>query len=89
LAEKNDQSNDQQDQAMEGIEQEVIYVNADKYKCTLVIDKVKQPILDTAGILRKILTEKSIKILQLDLVEKTLKEFSSTKTILKNSLKRN
>jgi hypothetical protein len=43
---------------MEGIEQEVIYVNANKYKCTLVIE---QPILKTAGILRKIITEKNYK----------------------------
>jgi hypothetical protein len=46
---------------MEGIEQEAIYVNADKYKCTLVIEKVKQPILDLAVTLRKILTEKNYK----------------------------
>jgi hypothetical protein len=60
-AENNDQQDDQQDQTMEGIEYEAIYINADKYKCTLVIDKVKQPTLDTAGALWKILTEKGFK----------------------------
>jgi hypothetical protein len=46
---------------MKGIEQESIYVNADKYKCTLVIDKVKQPKLESARILRNILMEKNYK----------------------------
>jgi hypothetical protein len=74
---------------MKGIEQESIYVNADKYKCTLVIDKVKQPKLELARILRNILTEKIIKIFQLNLVKEISKEYSNTKMTLKNSLKKN